>query len=106
MAAVLGLGVALGLPAHEAPEIAVGTPPEHEMPVVGHQAPGEQPHAAALALLGEQFGEATVVGLVVEQRRPGVGAVEHVLDETADVGPGCAGHGRQHGGGRGRRKES
>lgn len=51
--AVPGLGVALGQPAHEAAKIAIGMRPEHEMPVVGHQAPGEQTHAAALALLGE-----------------------------------------------------
>ena len=73
---------------------------------MGGQAPGEQAHAAAGALLGEQVREAAVGGLVVEQRGAGVGAVEHVLDEAADIGAGRAGHGEQGSGGRGRRKAS
>ena len=42
VAAVPGLGVALGQAAREPAEIAVDGPPEVEMPVVGYQASGEQ----------------------------------------------------------------
>ena len=93
VAAVAGLGVALGQAADEAGEVAVGVGPQDEMPVVGHQAPGEQPHAGARTLLGQELGEGAVVDLVVEQGCARVGAVQHVVDEAADVGAGGAGHG-------------
>jgi hypothetical protein len=91
--AVPDLGVALGQPADEAAELAVRPRPQDQVPVVGHHAPGEQPHAGACALLTDEFGEAAVVGLVLEQRRAGVGAVEDGVDEAADIGAGCAWHG-------------
>ena len=92
VAAVPGLGVALRQATDETAEIAVRVRPQDEVPVVGHQAPGEQTHAATCPLLGEELAEAAIVDLVVEQRGAGVGAVEDVVDEAADVGPGCAWH--------------
>ena len=95
VAAVPGLGMALGQAADEAAQIAVDARPEDEVPVVGHQAPGEQAHARPGPFLGEQGGELAVVDLVVEQGRPGIGAVEHMVDQAADVGTGGAWHGRR-----------
>ena len=88
--AVTGLGVALGQATDEAAEIAIRARPKDQVPVVRHEAPGEQPHARTATLLGEQAGEVAVVAHVVEQRRPRIGAVENVVDQTADVGAGCA----------------
>ena len=79
--------------ADEAAEVAVAARPEHEVPVVGHQAPGERPHRGAGALLGQQFRELSVLGLVVEQGGPGIGPVEHMVDETTGVGGGIRGMG-------------
>jgi len=75
-------------PAHELRQIAVAAPPEHQVPMVRHDAAGPNSHGRAGVGLFEGMLEELVVAVVLEQRPPGVGAVQHVRDDSACRGPG------------------
>ena len=83
-----------GEPLHEAPELAVGGGQQDQVPVVAHEAVGEQADAGEGGEgFGEHFQEGGVVAGGVEDGRAGVAAVEHVEHDAAGGDAGGAGHG-------------
>ena len=67
--------------------------PQHQVPVVGHEAVGEDEDAGdGLLHLGEEGDEGVVVAGGVEEPLAAVAAVEHVVDDAADGLAGAAGH--------------
>src|SRR5262249_44529849 len=57
--------------------------PEHQVPVVRHQAVSQQPGRVLLQRFGQDALEGLVVAVLLEQRQPGHGAVQHVVDQSA-----------------------
>lgn len=88
-------GVGDGQPLHEGGQVAVGLGPEGHVPVVGHQAVGEDAHGAQGLHLGHDSLEGGVVGGLFEQGHPAHATVEHVVNIPAGGWPGSPGHGRK-----------
>jgi hypothetical protein len=63
---------------HESPEVAVMFGPQHEVPMVGQQAIGEDPHAAAFQRLFQDLLERLEVGVLQEQPHPSHATVQNV----------------------------
>lgn len=74
-----------GQPMHEPRKVAIGLWPEHEMPVVWHQAECQQPHRGQRAGTQQEVLEGRIVGGVMKDRRSTDGAVEHVADQAKYV---------------------
>jgi hypothetical protein len=73
---------ASGHPGHEPRQITIVLRPEQQMPVVGHQAIGQQSHQDAL----DAFFQNPLEGLVISgllDRQPRVGTVEHMINQSA-----------------------
>ena len=70
-------------PAHEPGQVAVGTRIKNQVPMVGHDAIGEQTHAIAFNGLLQHAFERLVIRILVEQRCSAIGPVEGVVDVTA-----------------------
>jgi hypothetical protein len=68
---------------HEVGEFAVVSGPEDEVPVVGHEAVGEDAYGEDLAGLVEGLEEGLVIGGFVEDALAGVAAVEDMVDDVA-----------------------
>src|SRR3990167_5467588 len=77
------LGVRQREPAHEAREIPIVIRPQHQMPVIGHQAVGEDPHGHSLTRLRQHPLEGGIIAVFLEQRAPAIRAIEHVIDQVA-----------------------
>src|SRR5205085_9899383 len=95
--AVIGLAalrVRVREPAEKRGELAVRPRPEHEMPVVGHQAVGEDAGGVALERELHDTFEGVVILRLVEQRESPDGAVEAGIDDSAGCVAGDARHGK------------
>jgi hypothetical protein len=57
------------------------------MPMVGHDAVREQPHADAFHGLGGDTQERGVIAILGEDERPRLGAIEDVIDAAAPQRP-------------------
>jgi hypothetical protein len=68
---------------HESPEFAVMLGPQHEVPMVGQQAIGEDPHGAAFQRLFQHLLERLEVGVFQEQPHPSHAAVQDVKQHSA-----------------------
>ena len=66
---VPALGVSHGQPADEPRQVAVGSGPDNEMEMVGHDAVGQDAHRRpARGGLGENAKEGVVVAVILEDR--------------------------------------
>jgi len=80
---VPALGVGKSQPADKAGKLAVLLRPNNQMPVVGHNAIGKQPHLVAVNGRRQHAHEGVVVFGLLEDRHSSVGAVEHMVNQTA-----------------------
>ncbi len=80
---VPALRVRLAQPADETRQGAIGLGPQHEVPVIGHQAVGQHTHRHLLLGLDENAEEGVEVGGLVQEGSAGVAPIEHVVDVAA-----------------------
>src|SRR5437899_8740067 len=66
--------------------------PKNEVPVVGHDAPGEQTHRRLLRRLAEHFFERREIARLGEDGKTPDAAIERVVDETTQVAAEAARH--------------
>jgi len=86
-------GVGVGEPAEEAGELGAGTGLDDKVPVVFHEAPGEQGQIdAGPGLQEDAFEGGVVLGLAKKGDAAG-GAVEHMVDVTGRSVACMTGHG-------------
>ena len=74
------LGVREGQPTDERRQLAVGSRPDDQVPVVRHQTVGNQPRFKPRDSLLENRLERFVITVVLENRQAGVRAIEHVIN--------------------------
>ena len=79
-------------PAHEARQRLIAIGPQHQVPVVGHQAEGEQIDGIALEALAEDLEEGRVIARLVEEFHPAVAAIEHMVNASGLDGSRGSGH--------------
>ena len=77
------LGMREGQPIHEPREVAIVAWPDHEMPVVWHDAVGQESHRHACTGLHQYALKRSVVPVVLKQRPAGVRPIEHVIDHVS-----------------------
>jgi len=87
-AADVGRGQAL----HETAQFAILLRPEHEVPVIGHQAPGENPQGHFLDRLRHDPQEGEVVAVGLKDGPPVVASIQDVEDHSTRRDTGSAGH--------------
>lgn len=82
------LGMGEGEPAEEIGDLAVLAllGPDDHVPMVGHDRVSEDSQRRSLVGLGEDLLEGFVVGLLLEDGRARIGAIEDVVNVTADNG--------------------
>ena len=88
--AVLGMPpsrVRVGEPTHELSQISVLLWVEDEMPVIGHQAIGQQPHAIFLHACFKDTLKQLVVFMAAKYLNPSVCSVEYMVDVSTNIGP-------------------
>ncbi len=86
------LGVRQGQPADKPRELAILPRPDKQVPVVGHEAIGQQAGLRAFHGLCQHRLEGQVIRLIVEDAHPRVGPIEHVVNITALSSPMSASH--------------
>ena len=79
-------------PMHETREAVVGFGPDDEVPVIRHDAVGEDSHPEAHGCLGDESEEVTVIVGRMEDDRVLDGAVENVKDESSRRAARASGH--------------
>lgn len=72
-------------PPRESRQLAALTRPHHQMPMVGHHAIGQQAGLGPLDGPLENSLEGLVVIFILEDRHPGIRAIEHVVNESTFV---------------------
>ena len=80
---VPALGMGQGEQAHEGGEVIVAPRPEDQVPMIGHEAIGEDTHRHALLHRGQHAFKGAVVLLLFEDGLASVSAVEHMINQTA-----------------------
>ncbi len=68
---------------HEAAQLAVGARPEEQVPVIGHQAPGKNPHGHFVGGFTQHAQKGEVVPLGLEQLPALIASIEDVIDDSA-----------------------
>jgi hypothetical protein len=69
-----------GQPMHDIGQFAILLRPKHEVPMVGHQAIGQQAHAGHVLLrLGHDIEERRVVHFFVKDREPTISSIEDMI---------------------------
>ncbi len=86
-------GVRVREPADEGGQLAVGPRPQHHVPMIGHQAVGQQTDRAALPGLGHHGFECFIVPRFLEQRQTGYRPIQDVVDQAAGSNTGLSRHG-------------
>jgi len=98
------LGVVVGVPppdvgggqaVHVPAQVAGVMRPQHQVPVVGHEAVGEQAHGHVRVGLGHGALEGVVVRRLGEQLAAGVASVDDMEDHPARLNPRRAWHARR-----------
>lgn len=80
---VPALGMGQSQQTHEGGKIVVSPRPQHQMPVVGHEAIGQNAHADAFRDFRQHFLECGIVFILAEDRLACVGPIEHVVHQPA-----------------------
>ncbi len=80
------LGVGQRHPGHELGELPISPWPQHEMPVVGHDAVGEDPHRHACVRLAKHALKRLEVRWLFKDRQARIGAIEDVINNVAGRG--------------------
>jgi len=85
-------GMIMGMPAHgmsvreplrEGRELSLLLRPNDKVPIIGHQAIGEQPGRMRLQRLAEHALKGLVVAILLEQRQARNGSIENVIEVTS-----------------------
>lgn len=79
--------VGRGEPLHAGGKLPVALGPENQVPVVWHQAIGENPQGKSRVGLVKHLEKSGVVVIFLEQRQPPDAPVKHVVDEAAQIDP-------------------
>ena len=79
------LGVGQRQPAGEPGDFAVLVRPDDQVPVIGHDAVGQQPCLRAIDSLFQDKLKRLIVPVFREDGYPGVRAIQHVVDQAAFV---------------------
>src|SRR5437867_6057615 len=93
MVRVPSLGVRHAKPSHVFGKIAIATRPEHEVPMIGHQAVAQEPHRHPLACRLENLLKRLIVGRLSKDLVPSHGAIEHVEYQATSRHTFSPGHG-------------
>jgi hypothetical protein len=80
---MVALGVSQRQPGGKRRKLTIQPGPDHQVPMVWHDAIGEDAHAESLAGFLEYFFEREVVLRTLKQRQARVGAVEHMINDPA-----------------------
>jgi hypothetical protein len=72
-----------GHPTHELAQVAILSRPQHDMPVIRHQAIGQYPHRYVGERVSQYALERAVVLIVVEDLRAGVASIQDVKEYAA-----------------------
>src|SRR5580765_1712188 len=89
------LGVRMRQPAQEGGQLPVRFGPEDEMPVIGHEAVGEDSGRVLLESLGEHALEGLVIAGLLEERQARDGTIEGVIDKASRSGAPVAWHAKE-----------
>jgi hypothetical protein len=81
-------------PVHEHRKIPIGLRPEHQVPMIRHQAKRQQPHRHGFNARREQLLERGIVGGGLENGRSAHGPVQHMADDAGSVHAFRSWHGR------------
>jgi len=79
-------------PAHQPRQRLLSSRPQHQVPVIGHEAEGQQIDGVALQRLGENLEKGGIVGLLVEQAHAAVAAIQDVINRSRFDGSRATGH--------------
>lgn len=82
-------------PLHKRRQVAVRPWPQHQMPVVAHQAVAAQPHPKPLDTLGQHRLKRRKILRRLEDPQPTVGTVEDMINDVAFVDSFLSWHNRQ-----------
>ena len=80
-------------PLHERPQLAVVLRPEHKVPMVRHNQVAQNPHRLSRQRFAHHPLESCIVGVLGENPRPRICAVEHVKNHPPRSYAGCSRHG-------------
>ena len=96
------LGMRMRQPAKEVGKLMIPLWPEHEVPVIGHDAIAEEPNGMLDQCFGENAFERLVIGIFLKQGQTRNRTVQGVIDEATRSRPSMACHagriadGKQH----------
>src|SRR5208337_4868110 len=79
------LGVGQSQPANESRELSVLPRPDNQVPVIGHDAVGQQPCSRAIDGLFQDPLKRLVVLVFLKDRHPRVGAIEDMVDQATVI---------------------
>ena len=78
--------------AHEGSQFSVARREKHEVPVIGHEAPVEDATRHALVCQNQHALKREVVIGLLEQPQAAVGAIQHMINDSAGSLAGLPGH--------------
>jgi hypothetical protein len=90
---MIALGVGLGEAVHEVAELVLRSRPDDEVPVIGHEAIGEEAYRDAGVCFGEDAFEGVIVLVFMEQGPAADAAVEDVIEQASRRIAGSTRHG-------------
>src|SRR3972149_4885229 len=76
---------------HEGRQVTIPVRPQHEVPVLGHDAIGQDTHGHLFGGSNEYAFESAVILGLLKDDAPTIGAVEHVEDKVGGSAAGDAG---------------
>jgi hypothetical protein len=79
-------------PAHEFLELLVAARPQDQVPVIGHDAPGEQVHAISPESFGQAVQKRLVIPRLAEEAHSPVASIQDMIDHIRDDSPGWPSH--------------
>lgn len=82
---VPALSVSQGQPAHEPRQIPVLARPQHQMPVIGHQAVRKHPHVASLASFPQHILKRRIIFRLMKHRRTSIRPVQRMKHHAAII---------------------
>ena len=83
---VPALGMGQGEQTHKCGEICLAPRPQHQVPVIGHEAVSQDSHPDAFPHLAQDAFKGLIVLIRLEDGLARVGAIERVINQPADAG--------------------